>query len=72
MSWSGRLLYIHIAEAASFEMKELDEAKLIAGRGIEGDRYPEVMQRRSSEFGDHDAALRTLRPIMSGKFKLSQ
>jgi len=39
MSWSGRLLHIHIAEAASFEMKELDEAKLIAGRGIEGDRY---------------------------------
>jgi MOSC domain-containing protein YiiM len=39
MSWSGRLLHIHIAEAASFEMQELDEAKLIAGRGIEGDRY---------------------------------
>jgi hypothetical protein len=51
-------------------MKELDEAKLIADRGIEGDRYPEVMWRRPSEFGDHDAALRTLRPIMPGKFKL--
>src|SRR6516165_4388453 len=39
MSWSGRLLHIHIAEKASLAMEELDEAKLIAGRGIEGDRY---------------------------------
>jgi MOSC domain-containing protein YiiM len=39
MSWSGRLLHIHIAERASLQMQELDEARLIAGRGIEGDRY---------------------------------
>ena len=39
MSWSGRLLHVHIAERASAKMEELDEAKLIAGRGIEGDRY---------------------------------
>jgi MOSC domain-containing protein YiiM len=39
MSWTGRLLHIHIAEKASVAMEELDEAKLIAGRGIEGDRY---------------------------------
>src|SRR5215467_15386138 len=39
MSWSGRLLHIHIAKRASLAMEELDEAKLIAGRGIEGDRY---------------------------------
>jgi MOSC domain-containing protein YiiM len=39
MSWSGRLLHIHIAESASFEMEELEVAKLVAGRGIEGDRY---------------------------------
>jgi MOSC domain-containing protein YiiM len=39
MSWSGRLLHIHIAKRASFVMEELDEATLIAGRGIEGDRY---------------------------------
>ena len=39
MSWSGRLLHIHIAERASLAMEELREAKLIAGRGIEGDRY---------------------------------
>ena len=39
MSWSGCLLHIHIAERASLQMEELDQAKLIAGRGIEGDRY---------------------------------
>ena len=42
MSWSGRLLHIHIAERASLAMEELDEAKLIAGRGIEGLEYPQV------------------------------
>lgn len=39
MAWTGRLLHIHIAPAASFEMEELEQAKLIAGKGIEGDRY---------------------------------
>jgi hypothetical protein len=39
MSWSGCLLHIHIAKRASLAMEELDEGKLIAGRGIEGDRY---------------------------------
>jgi MOSC domain-containing protein YiiM len=38
--WSGgQLLHIHIAPAASYEMEELTEARLIEGRGIEGDRY---------------------------------
>ncbi len=39
MPWSGILEFIHIAPAASYEMEELKEARLIAGRGIEGDRY---------------------------------
>lgn len=40
MSWlEGRLEHIHIAPAASYEMEELMEAKLIPGKGIEGDRY---------------------------------
>jgi len=39
MSWSGRLLHIHIAKRASLAMEEIDEAKLVAGRGIDGDRY---------------------------------
>ena len=37
--WEGQLLHICIAEQASVEMDELAEAKLIAGVGIEGDRY---------------------------------
>ena len=39
MSWSGCLLHIHIAARASLAMEELEQAKLVAGRGIEGDRY---------------------------------
>lgn len=39
-TWSkGLLLHIHIAPAASYEMEELQEAHLVAGQGIEGDRY---------------------------------
>ncbi|WP_245435683.1 MULTISPECIES: MOSC domain-containing protein [Microvirga] len=37
--WSGELLHIHIAPSASYEMEELTEARLVAGKGIEGDRY---------------------------------
>lgn len=39
MAWSGTLLHIHIASAASHEMVPLNEARLVPGRGIEGDRY---------------------------------
>lgn len=38
-AWRGRLLHIHVAPAASYEMEERAEATLVAGRGIEGDRY---------------------------------
>ena len=37
--WRGTLLHIHTAPAASYEMEEQAEATLVAGRGIEGDRY---------------------------------
>ncbi len=37
--FDGELLSIHTAEAASVEMETLAEATLIAGVGIEGDRY---------------------------------
>src|SRR3979411_2008872 len=37
--WRGKLLHIHIAPSASYEMEELQEAKCVAGRGIIGDRY---------------------------------
>ena len=39
MKFEGQLLNIHIAEAAGVAMKELQEATLIEGVGIEGDRY---------------------------------
>lgn len=38
-TWRGHLLHIHVAPAASYEMEERAEATLVAGRGIEGDRY---------------------------------
>jgi MOSC domain-containing protein YiiM len=33
------LEFIHIAPGASYEMEELKEARLVKGRGIDGDRY---------------------------------
>lgn len=39
MSWEGRLEHIFVAERASVEMEELRHADMIAGVGIEGDRY---------------------------------
>lgn len=40
IEWSGgRLLHIHVAPAAAYEMEERSEAVLVAGRGIVGDRY---------------------------------
>jgi MOSC domain-containing protein YiiM len=39
MSWRGELAHIHIAEQASAAMRPLTSAKLVAGVGIEGDRY---------------------------------
>lgn len=37
--WSGTLHSLHVAEMGGVEMHELDEGHLIAGVGIEGDRY---------------------------------
>ena len=40
MRWeNGYLLHIHIAPMASVNMVELDEAELVAGKGIVNDRY---------------------------------
>ena len=39
MIWQGELLHIHVASTASAAMEELAEAVLVAGVGIEGDRY---------------------------------
>lgn len=37
--WQGQLLHIHIAPAAGALMRRLEHAALVAGVGIEGDRY---------------------------------
>ena len=39
MHWRGELLKIHVAPQATAAMRPLDEARLEAGVGIEGDRY---------------------------------
>ena len=40
MKWEkGTLLHIHIAPKASLDMIELEEAQLVAGKGIINDRY---------------------------------
>ena len=39
MRWTGRLEHIHITAERSGAMQPLDGARLVAGKGIEGDRY---------------------------------
>ncbi len=39
MGWTGQLEHIHITSKASGAMQPLAEARLVAGKGIEGDRY---------------------------------
>ncbi len=39
MQWEGRLEHIHVSPAGSQPMRPLGEARLVAGQGIEGDRY---------------------------------
>ncbi len=39
MGWTGRLEHIHITARGSGAMTRLAEARLVAGKGIEGDRY---------------------------------
>jgi len=39
MTWTGTLEHIHITPKGRAPMQALGEARLIAGRGIEGDRY---------------------------------
>ena len=79
--WSGgRLLHIHIAPAASFEMEELDEAKFVAGRGIEGDRYylgtgtyspkPDFREVTLIEIEALEALARNDPPLQAGPIRL--
>lgn len=80
-NWSdGRLLHIHIAPAAAYEMEELVEANLIAGRGIEGDRYflgtgtyspkPDAREVTLFEMEVLDALARNDPPLQASPIKL--
>jgi hypothetical protein len=79
--WQGKLLHIHIAPSASYEMEELDEAQCIAGRGILGDRYfsgtgtyspkPDVREVTLIEQEALDALSRNDPPLQDGAIVLA-
>lgn len=79
--WRGTLLHIHVSEAASFEMEELREATLAAGRGIVGDRYyngtgtyspkPDVREVTLIEQEVLDALERNDPPLQGGPIRLA-
>ncbi|MCF2522644.1 MOSC domain-containing protein [Bradyrhizobium sp. G127] len=78
--WRGRLLHIHVAPSASYEMEELQEAKCVAGRGIVGDRYfdgkgtyspkPDVREVTLIEQEALDALSRNDPPLQDGPINL--
>ena len=79
--WSGgRILNIHIAPTASVSMEEVAAANLIAGRGIEGDRYflgtgtysakPDFREVTLFEMEVLEALARNDPPLQSGPIKL--
>jgi hypothetical protein len=79
--WSGgRLLHIHVAPAASFEMEEIAEANFVAGRGIQGDRYflgtgtyspkPDFRDVTLFEMEVLEALARNDPPLQSGTIKI--
>ncbi len=74
--WQGRLLHIHVCPAAAAAMVELPEARCVAGRGVEGDRYflgtgsysakPEVREITLIEQEALDALARNDPPLQGG------
>lgn len=80
-AWRGRLLHIHIAPAASYEMEELAEAECVTGRGIVGDRYylgtgtyspkPDVREITLIEQEALDALARNDPPLQSAPIRLA-
>lgn len=80
VGWRGTLLHIHVAPSASYEMEELAEATLVAGRGIEGDRYfagtgtyspkPDVREVTLIEQEALDALARNDPPLQGGPIVL--
>lgn len=78
--WRGKLLHIHIATGASYEMEEIREAMLVTGRGIVGDRYyngtgtyspkPDVREVTLIEQEALDALSRNDPPLQGGPINL--
>jgi len=78
--WQGKLLHIHVAPSASYEMEELQEAECVAGRGIVGDRYytgtgtyspkPDVREVTLIEQEALDALSRNDPPLQEGPISL--
>src|SRR3979409_1976838 len=78
--WRGKLLHIHVAPSASYEMEELQQAECVAGRGIVGDRYydgtgtyspkPDVREGTLIEQEALDAISRNDPPLQGGSIKL--
>jgi MOSC domain-containing protein YiiM len=78
--WRGKLLHIHIAPSASYEMEELAEAECVVGRGIVGDRYfngtgtyspkPDVREVTLIEQEALDALSRNDPPLQDGPLVL--
>jgi len=55
----GELVSIHVCESAGKEMTEIQEAELVAGRGIVGDRYSSATGTFSEQLPgpDHELTL---------------
>lgn len=80
-AWLGRLLHIHIAPEAGYEMEELPEAECVAGLGIVGDRYfegkgtyspkPDVREVTLIEQEALDALSRNDPPLQEGNLVLA-
>lgn len=80
-TWAGELLHIHVAPAASYEMEARAEATLVAGRGIEGDRYflgtgtysklPAVREVTLIEIEVLEALARNDPPLQEGPIQLA-
>ncbi|MET0705454.1 MAG: MOSC domain-containing protein, partial [Tardiphaga sp.] len=78
--WRGKLLHIHVAPSASYEMEERQEAECVAGRGIVGDRYylgtgtyspkPDVREVTLIEQEALDALSRNDPPLQDGAITL--
>lgn len=79
--WAGTLLHIHVTAGGGAPMRELPEARCIAGRGIEGDRYllgtgtysakPDVREISLIEQEVLDALARNDPPLQDGPIALA-